>query len=222
MTYARTARQAVRRNVELSASVTTDGEVLDGLVAVLMPKRKNGFQQGGWFAMSSDAIAQLLTFTMNRKLTLRDLQTLYAMLEYLELENWIRISQTDIASRLHMAQPHVSRSVKTLLSLGIILIGPKIGTSRTYRLSPDFGWKGGAVQHVKAQMAERMKAANIKGVVTPLTPPAVKPERDPATVDFLTGKADQEMSAAELHRAMKKIDQERAAETAARIYDEVQ
>lgn len=181
-------RTAQMRQERIVGSVTADGEVVEGMVAVLMPKRKNAFREG-WFAMSNNAVAQLLTLTMEGKLQLRDLQTLYAMLEYLELENWIRVAQGDIGKRLNMAQPNVSRSVKVLMSHGIILQGPKIGTSRTYRLNPAFGWKGGAQQHQEA-MKERMKAANIRGVVTAEMP--APPSRDPRTIDFINGKADAE------------------------------
>ena len=59
---------------------------------------------------------------------------------------------------------------------------PKVGKSTTYRLSPEFGWKGGAKQHHAALLAKRMEAANIRGIVT----------RDPNTVDFINEATDTE------------------------------
>lgn len=174
--------RATRRNIGQLDMDT--GEILEGVFAWVPVRKKNGFTNG-WFAMSQEAIAQILTLTIERKLTLRDLQTLYAMLEILDLENWIRVSQKHLADRLQMLQPNISRSMKTLTTIGIILKGPKVGTSHTYRLNPAFGWKGSAEKHKEAlkDMRTRMNAANITGVIE---------GRDPATVDMFTGKADQE------------------------------
>lgn len=159
------------------------GEIIEGVVALIPVRRKNGFREG-WFAMSNNATAQILTLTMNRELTLRDLQVLYAMLEVLETENFIRVSQRHLAERLDMRQPHVSRSIAVLLKHEIILLGPKIGSSSTYRLNPRFGWKGTAQAHQLA-LRDRMKQSNIRGIVA-------APERDPLTVDMFTGAADAE------------------------------
>ena len=41
-----------------------------------------------------------------------------------------------------MNRHNVNRSIKKLIELGVILEGVKIGISRSYRLNPNFGWKG--------------------------------------------------------------------------------
>ena len=49
-----------------------------------------------------------------------------------------------------------------------MLEGPKIGISRSYRLNPEFGWKGSARNHVIAldqERKKRMANAGIKGVI---------------------------------------------------------
>ena len=48
------------------------------------------------------------------------------------------------------AKTNVSRAVKNLIEFEIILEGPKIGRSKTYRLKPQFGWKGTVSNHKKA------------------------------------------------------------------------
>ncbi|EBJ1927858.1 hypothetical protein DP473_24880, partial [Salmonella enterica] len=45
---------------------------------------------------------------------------------------------------------NVSRSIKGLINLGVIIEGPKIGRSKSYRLNPQFGWKGTVSNHKKA------------------------------------------------------------------------
>ena len=48
------------------------------------------------------------------------------------------------SEELGNAQAARQRSIKRLIALGVILEGPKIGISRSYRLNPEFGWKGSA------------------------------------------------------------------------------
>lgn len=162
------------------------GEVIEGMHILLPAQKRNAFT-GGWFSMANDAIGELINLQLDGKLTQRDTQCLFAMLEALDFENWIRVSQKHLGQRLHMHAPHVSRSIKALVENGIIEQGPKSGPSSTFRLNPRFGWKGKTNRHRAAitEMEERMKAANIDRVIT---------NRDPNTVDFINGKADAEES----------------------------
>ncbi|WP_225380891.1 winged helix DNA-binding protein, partial [Escherichia coli] len=65
-------------------------------------------------------------------------------------ENFIQVAQADIAEKLEMQKTNVSRSIKGLINLGVIIEGPKIGRSKSYRLNPQFGWKGTVSNHKKA------------------------------------------------------------------------
>ena len=89
-----------------------------------------------------------------------------------------------------MHRQHVQRSIKRLIALGVILEGPKIGISRSYRLNPEFGWKGSARNHVIAldqERKKRMANAGIKGVIEGgQQAPQEAPERDPDTLDMFT------------------------------------
>lgn len=177
------------RTAQPVGTVTADGEILDGVCVVIPAKKQNGFRKG-WVAMANDQLGEILNLTISGKLKGSDMQTLFALLEVLEMENWIRVSQKYLSDRLKMAQPNVSRAIKNLIDNRLILVGPKIGPSNTYRLNPRFGWRGSADNHKKAlkqhdEIQERMKAANIERVIT---------NRDPNTVDFINGKADAEES----------------------------
>lgn len=137
------------------------GEILGGFVAYIAPKRVNGFDR--WLAMSQDATAILKQFTR-----VEDFRVFFALLEMLDYENLITANQAEIARDLGMKRSSVNQAIKRLIIAGAILQGPKVGTSRTYRLNPNFGWKGTAKNHVIALDAERkarMKKANIAGVV---------------------------------------------------------
>ena len=133
------------------------GEVVDGFVAYVVPKRKNGFQQG-WLAMAQNG-AEILA---QSDLGANDFKVLMKLLSVLDYENLIQVSQADIARELDMHRQHVQRSIKRLIQLGIILEGVKIGISRSYRLNPSFGWKGSAKGHREA-LHEHLKVIKIRG-----------------------------------------------------------
>ena len=134
------------------------GECLnDGYVAVLFPKRENGFGRR-WFAMAQDALSILKGLKR-----VDDFRVLMAMLERLDFDNLIQLNQSQIATELEMAPAQVNRAVKRLVELGAVFEGPRIGVSRAYRLNPNFGWKGSAKSHHKA-LQDRMKQARIEVV----------------------------------------------------------
>lgn len=144
-----------RRLVQVDAGT---GEVLeDGYVAVLFPKRRNGFG-GRWFAMAQDALKVLKDIKR-----VEDFRVLMAMLERLDFDNLIQVSQADVASELEMDRAQVNRAVKRLCDLGALVPGPRIGVSRSFRLNPTFGWKGSAKSH-NDELQRRMRAAGVKVV----------------------------------------------------------
>lgn len=60
----------------------------------------------------------------------------------LDFENWIQISQKEIAEKLGLKKQNVSRSMKMLESKGIVLRATSTGKTNAYRLNPHYGWKG--------------------------------------------------------------------------------
>ena len=132
-------------NKRLQQIDSETGEIIDGFVAYVVPKRKNGFGQG-WLAMAQNG-AEILA---QSNLSGNDFKVLMKLLSVLDYENLIQVSQAEIARELNMHRQHVQRSIKQLLDLGIVLEGVKIGISRSYRLNPNFGWKGSAKGHREA------------------------------------------------------------------------
>lgn len=132
---------------------TSTGEIVEGFVAVLQPKKQNGFRQG-WLSMNQAA----MNFMATSDLGAVDYKVFFQLLTHLDFENLIQLNQTELAAELGMKKPNVSRSIKNLLKLGVLHEGPKIGRCKTYRLDPNLGWKGTASNHHKAlrgRMAER-------------------------------------------------------------------
>ncbi len=111
------------------------GEDLGGFVAVIRPKQKSSFERH--FTMNQAAL-KIIATELNHEQT----KVLMMLLADLDYENYIQVAQIDIAESLGMKKPNVSKAVKNLIEFGIILEGPKIGRSKTYRLNPQFGWKG--------------------------------------------------------------------------------
>ena len=132
-------------NKRLQQIDSETGEIIDGFVAYVVPKRKNGFGQG-WLAMAQNGAERLAQSNLSGN----DFKVLMKLLSVLDYENLIQVSQAEIARELNMHRQHVQRSIKRLLDLGIVLEGVKIGISRSYRLNPNFGWKGSAKGHREA------------------------------------------------------------------------
>ena len=122
---------------------TSTGEEVGSFVAVIRPKQKSAFQRH--FTMNQDALKILA-----KTLTGEQFKVLMILLADLDYENYIQVAQADIAESLDMQKTNVSRSVKVLLDLGVILLGPKVGRSHSYRLNPQFGWKGTVANHKRA------------------------------------------------------------------------
>jgi len=121
------------------------GEVIeDGFIAYVAPKRQNAF--GNWIAMAQDMFMNLAKSSLNST----DNKVLYALLSKLDFENLLVVNQSELAKELGLQRQHFSRSVQKLIKEGIILQGPKIGVSRSFRLNPTVGWKGSASNHKKA------------------------------------------------------------------------
>lgn len=80
----------------------------------------------------------------NSGLGLEARRVLDILLAYLDFENWIHLPPAEIAAMLNMKSANVSRSMRDLEKVGVILRGPKVGRSITYRINPNFGWKGAA------------------------------------------------------------------------------
>ena len=71
-----------------------------------------------------------------------DLRVLHLLYGYLDIKNYISISQIDIANELNMQKQNVNRSINALLKKGIVLKGPRVGKSWTYILNANYGYKG--------------------------------------------------------------------------------
>ncbi len=134
------------------------GEILDYTVVVVPRRAPIGFREG-WIVMAQTALELLATSDLRGD----DLRVLLLLMARLDFENLTNVPQADLANKLGMHKQSVNRSIKRLVALGCLLEGPKIGRNRTYRLNPNYGWKGSGKEHQKAlRTHERAAAAGLK------------------------------------------------------------
>lgn len=118
------------------------GEMVEGVNVWCPTGKKNGFQLlYGWryCIMAQDAMTMIAS---DPDITGETLRVFIYMAGRLDFENYIRIQQIEIAEALRMQKPNVSRAVKMLERKNILLRGPKVGQSYSWRMNPNFGYKG--------------------------------------------------------------------------------
>jgi hypothetical protein len=129
------------------------GQLLEGAqLALMFPKRRNGFQEG-WVAMAQGPLKALAKADLGDEAR----RVLFAVLAELDFENWVNMNQSELAREIGLERQNFGRGLKKLIAEGVVLEGPKVGRKGTHRLNPQFGWRGSAKGHVDA-LQERMKA----------------------------------------------------------------
>lgn len=71
-----------------------------------------------------------------------DFEVLMVYFALLNFDNYVQLSQQDIADYLEIPKQNVYRSTKRLIEKKILLEGEKVGRNKTYILNSFFGWKG--------------------------------------------------------------------------------
>lgn len=121
----------------------TTGELLEG-IPVWVGVKNNPYKSR-FFMANQDA---LLKIARDRDLTLEPKNVLIYLFARLDFENYIHVPQVEIAEALEMNKSNVSKAIKLLVEKGILVRGPKIGHASSFRLNPNYGWKG-KIKHVQ-------------------------------------------------------------------------
>lgn len=141
------AEDFFRKRRNLGTIDLDTGEILDGVPVYFHAKVK---WKEGWFMGIQEAFIAL---AKDKEISGRTRRVLDYMFGKLGFENYIVIQQKEIVDALNIHKPHVSSAIKVLIDKGVILPGPKLGRTQSYRLNSDFGWKG----RVKNLAYERQK-----------------------------------------------------------------
>lgn len=85
-----------------------------------------------------EQIGELAT---DREMTGESLRLLMFLFSKMDFENYVYISQMEIAEELSIARSSVCRAMKLLVEKKVVIISGK-GMNKRYRLNPIYGWKG--------------------------------------------------------------------------------
>lgn len=110
----------------------------DGEVTGYLSKTRKNILGVHWVAAFQDG----LTWLAQQDMTGEQWRVLAYLLGQLDFDNYLKVQQTEIADKLHMKKPNVSRAMKKLAELDVITVGPMAGRSKTYRLNPRIAHRG--------------------------------------------------------------------------------
>ena len=123
--------------------IDSDGEIYEGAtLAVIFQKRHNGFGEG-WVAMAQPALMALATGDFGEQAY----RVFFGVIAMLDFENWIQLNQSELSEKLKMSRQNFQRALRKLENEKILIRGPRVGRSTTFRLNPNYGWKGSAKKH---------------------------------------------------------------------------
>lgn len=134
------------------------GEVEEGAL-IWVPRKQISLFGRAWFQMAQDTLKKVNA--ERRALGLEGIVVFNALVSRLDFENYIQVSQAEIAKELDMLRPNVNRAMKRLTDLGFIRQGPKVGRSHTYQLHPELAWKGKSQNHHQAREVARSQGWRI-------------------------------------------------------------
>ncbi len=84
-----------------------------------------------------------------------DLRVMYSLIARLDDRNLVRTTQVEIAQHLERHPITVKRSIKRLIECGFIIECWRTGRSHTYKLNPNYCWRGSDDDHIRALMEHR-------------------------------------------------------------------
>lgn len=134
----------------------TTGEILGGQENrgsfVFIPNRPK--LKENWFMFFQNACEKL---ALDKSLSGESFRVLMYLLSNLDFENYIIIQQVEIAEKLDMKRANVSRAIKQLTDKEILIKGPKLGRTYSYKLNSTYGWKGKVIKLVDQTKEQKPK-----------------------------------------------------------------
>lgn len=81
-------------------------------------------------------------YIAKQKLSGQQLSILFLILSNLDYNNFVRVSQKEIAEELGLHFQKVSGAMRRLVEVGILEEGPRVNMCKTYRMNPRIARKG--------------------------------------------------------------------------------
>ena len=107
---------------------------VDGYLIIPLDKRK---VKEDYIMVFQERLVELA----GMDLTLYEWKVLAFLLGITDFENWILITQQEIADRTGIHRPDVTKTIKSLVDKGLITVERR-GRQNAYRLNPLVAWKG--------------------------------------------------------------------------------
>jgi hypothetical protein len=123
------------------------GEMMEGTAVWVGPKIRSPY--GSRFYMSNQDALEAIA--KDPEMTGQVLRVFLYLCSRLDFENYLQVPQVEIAQELEIGPTRVSEAIALLLRKGIIMRGPKVGSSSVFRLAPHYGWKGKVTNLHKAR-----------------------------------------------------------------------
>lgn len=111
------------------------GEVVD---FVAVPRREKVSGGDPWLMVIQNAAERIA----DEAWPAGDYQVMWKLVGRLDWENFLLLDMSSLAKDMGRTRESVSRAVARLVDRHVLLKGPRIGRSASYRLDPSFGWKG--------------------------------------------------------------------------------
>lgn len=127
----------------------------DVVIPVYLTKPKAKKYEARWLLLWQDEATQtgvsMIEQAIDGRLTATDYRVRDYMLCKVGIGNFVHFNQSEAGRVLGIDQAHISRSVKKLVDMGIVLEGPKAGKFHTYQLNPALAFSGGLGNGINAR-----------------------------------------------------------------------
>ena len=109
----------------------------------------------GWIALYQDMVSTIAEWNLPNE----QYRVFLKLLSKVDFENYLTISQGELAQELSMKQPSIARAIKALCERNVIIEGPRAGLNKTYRLNPYIAHKGAerddTIKHFESSISKK-------------------------------------------------------------------
>ncbi len=129
-----------------------DGDIKTQPVYLYAPTQQDYSKTAGDWVIAWQEGVMLLA--QDKRINLTDMRVVFVLLAKLDFQNWIRLSHKEIADILGIKRQNVSTSMKKLVEMQVVFIGPSLKQVTTYKINPLYIWKGDIRQGTKERRHE--------------------------------------------------------------------
>ena len=109
----------------------------EGRINGFFPLKKKSLGTG-WIAVYQDMISTIAEWNLPNE----QYRVFLKLLGKVDFENYLTVSQKELAQELSMKQQNISKAIKALCERNVIIEGPRAGLNKTYRFNPYIAHKG--------------------------------------------------------------------------------